>query len=507
MINDLKGWSVVSKEIEAAASSIKKGPILFIMILGAFLATLNQTVMSVAVPGLMNDFGITAATAQWLTTGYMLVNGVLIPITAFLMQRFTTRELFQTSMFVFLAGTIVSALATSFPVLLTGRMIQAAGAGIIMPLLTNVILALFPREKRGAAMGMVGLAIIFAPAIGPTLAGYILEHYTWETMFYGMIPLTLIVIICGFMYLRNVSERSYPKIDIISVVMSTVGFGALLYGFSRAASAGWSSAEVMLSLAAGVVALGLFIWRQLTSQSPLLDLRAFKYNMFSLTTLISVAVTIVMYADMMLLPLYLQNARGYTALESGLLLLPGALIMGLLMPVTGKLFDRFGAKWLAIVGLLIMIVTTLGFVNLTDSTSFTYLVLMSTGRRIGMALLLMPIQTLGLNQLPSKLNAHGTAISNTVRQVAGAVGTSLLVTVMTSRTTTHMKEMLTSGGTPGTKEHMIMEASIQGINDAYLVIVGIGVLGLLLSFFIKKVGQATEEESGQALKQAIVKKA
>lgn len=498
----------MSKEIEAAASSIKKGPILFIMILGAFLATLNQTVMSVAVPELMNDFGITAATAQWLTTGYLLVNGVLIPITAFLMQRFTTRELFQTSMFIFLAGTIVSALATSFPVLLTGRMIQAAGAGIIMPLLTNVILALFPREKRGAAMGMVGLAIIFAPAIGPTLAGYILEHYAWETMFYGMIPLTLIVIICGFIYLRNVSERSYPKIDIISVILSTVGFGTLLFGFSRAASAGWSSAEVVLSLGAGVVALALFVWRQLTSQSPLLDLRAFKYNMFSLTTLINVAVTIVMYADMMLLPLYLQNARGYTALESGLLLLPGALVMGLLMPVTGKLFDKFGAKWLAIAGLLIMIVTTLGFVDLTDSTSFTYLVLMSTGRRIGMALLLMPIQTLGLNQLPSKLNAHGTAISNTTRQVAGAVGTSLLVTVMTSRTTAHMKDMLASGGAQsGTQEHLIMEASIQGINDAYLVIVGIGVLGLLLSFFIKKVGQATEEESGQVLNQAVAKKA
>lgn len=498
----------MSKEIEATASSIKKGPILFIMILGAFLATLNQTVMSVAVPELMNDFGITAATAQWLTTGYLLVNGVLIPITAFLMQRFTTRELFQTSMFIFLAGTIVSALATSFPVLLTGRMIQAAGAGIIMPLLTNVILALFPREKRGAAMGMVGLAIIFAPAIGPTLAGYILEHYAWETMFYGMIPLTLIVIICGFIYLRNVSERSYPKIDIISVILSTVGFGTLLFGFSRAASAGWSSAEVVLSLGAGVVALALFVWRQLTSQSPLLDLRAFKYNMFSLTTLINVAVTIVMYADMMLLPLYLQNARGYTALESGLLLLPGALVMGLLMPVTGKLFDKFGAKWLAIAGLLIMIVTTLGFVDLTDSTSFTYLVLMSTGRRIGMALLLMPIQTLGLNQLPSKLNAHGTAISNTTRQVAGAVGTSLLVTVMTSRTTAHMKDMLASGGAQsGTQEHLIMEASIQGINDAYLVIVGIGVLGLLLSFFIKKVGQATEEESGQVLNQAVAKKA
>jgi EmrB/QacA subfamily drug resistance transporter len=326
-------------------------------------------------------------------------------------------------------------------------------------------------------------------------------------MFYGMIPLTLIVIVCGFIYLRNVSERSYPKIDMISVILSTVGFGTLLYGFSRAANAGWSSAEVLISLGLGVLSLVLFVLRQLRSQSPLLDMRAFKYNMFSLTTLINVAVTIVMYADMMLLPLYLQNARGYTALESGLLLLPGALIMGLLMPVTGKLFDRFGAKWLAIAGLLIMIGTTLGFVNLTDSTSFTYLVLMSTGRRIGMALLLMPIQTLGLNQLPSKLNAHGTAISNTTRQVAGAVGTSLLVTVMTSRTTTHMKDMLAAGGTQGTKEHMIMEASIQGINDAYFVIVGIGVLGLLLSFFIKKVGQANEEESGQTLKQAVAKKA
>lgn len=350
-------------------------------------------------------------------------------------------------------------------------------------------------------MGMVGLAIIFAPAIGPTLAGYIMERYSWEMMFYGMLPLTVIVIVCGFIYLRNVAERSFPKIDITSVILSTIGFGTLLYGFSRAASAGWSSAEVLLSLAAGAISLGLFIWKQLTSESPLLDLRAFQYNMFSLTTVISVAVTIVMYADMMLLPLYLQNARGFTAMESGLLLLPGAVIMGALMPVTGKLFDRFGAKWLAIIGLTITILTTLSFVNLTDSTSYGYLMLMSTGRRIGMALLLMPIQTLGLNQLPSRLNSHGTAISNTVRQVAGAVGTSLLVTVMTSRTATHFQELAASGGTAGeTHQHMLMEASIQGINDSYLVIVGIGIIGLLLSFFIKKVGQAKEP----ALKQHTV---
>ncbi|MBP1977004.1 EmrB/QacA subfamily drug resistance transporter [Cohnella thailandensis] len=489
----------------APQGAIKKGPILFIMILGAFLATLNQTVMTVAVPELMGDFDISATTAQWLTTGYMLVNGVLVPITAYLMQRFSTRQLFQSAMFIFLAGTIVSALASSFDVLLVGRMIQAAGAGIIMPLLMTVILVLFPPEKRGAAMGMVGFAIIFAPAIGPTLAGYILENFAWETMFYGMIPFALIVIVCAFIYLKNVSEPEHAKLDVFSVAVSTIGFGALLYGFSRAGSLGWDSAEVLWMIAAGVVALALFVWRQLASKEPLLDLRAFKYNMFSLTTVINIAVTMVMYADMMLLPLYLQNARGYTAIESGLLMLPGALIMGFLMPVTGKLFDRFGAKWLAVIGLLITIGTTLGFVNLSDSTSYTYLLLMSTARRIGMALFMMPIQTAGLNQLPSKLNAHGTAISNTVRQVAGAIGTSLLVTVMTTQTTSHIKDMMASGS--ALTDQLKLDATIQGINDAYFVIVGIGIVGLVLSFFIKKTGRPASEKAAELSKAKVQEQA
>ncbi len=482
-----------SRATTGGDTAVKKGPILFVMILGAFLATLNQTIMSVATPELMKDFDITAATAQWLTTGYLLVNGVLIPITAYFMQRFTTRQLFQTSMILFLIGTIVSAVAPGFEVLLTGRMIQAAGAGIIMPLLMNVILTLFPAEKRGAAMGMVGFAIIFAPAIGPTTAGYVMEHYSWETMFYGMIPFAVIVIACGFLYLRNVSEQVATKLDMLSVLLSTVGFGGMLYGFSSAGSKGWSSLEVSATIAAGLVALALFIWRQLTSRQPLLDLRAFKYKMFSLTTVIGIAVTMVMYADMMLLPLYLQSARGYTALESGLLLLPGALVMGFLMPITGKLFDRFGAKWLSIIGLAITIATTVGFINLTDHTSYSYLVLMSTGRRIGMALLLMPIQTAGLNQLPRSLNAHGTAISNTVRQVAGAVGTALLVTIMSDRSKTHAQDFVTSGAAGGwSKEQLAMEATIQGINDAYLVIIAIGVVGLILSFFIKRTSPASE---------------
>ena len=216
---------MMSNNLAFDSSSIKKGPLLFVMILGAFIAVLNQTIMGVALPELMVSFNVAASTAQWLTTGYMLVNGVLIPITAFLMQRFTTRELFQSSMFIFLGGTIVSAVAPSFDVLLAGRLIQAAGAGIIMPLLMNVILTIYPPEKRGAAMGMVGFAIIFAPAIGPTVAGYVIEHYSWRMMFYGMIPLAVIVIGVASIYLKNVAERIYPKIDIWGVILSTIGFG------------------------------------------------------------------------------------------------------------------------------------------------------------------------------------------------------------------------------------------------------------------------------------------
>lgn len=469
---------------------------MLVLILGAFITSLNQTLMGVATPQLMLDFHITAATAQWLTTGYLLVNGVLVPITAYLMLRFTIRELFQTSMIVFLAGTVVAALASGFTGLLIGRLIQAVGAGVIMPLLMNAAIKIFPPEKRGTAMGMVGLSLVVAPAIGPTLAGYILDNYSWQTMFYAMIPVAILIIIFAYIYLQDIAERVNTKLDITSAILSTLGFGGLLYGLSRAGSLGWSSAEVLATFFAGFAILVMFVWRQLKSKEPLLDLRVFRYSMFSLTTLIMIAATMVMYADMMLLPLYLQNIRGYSALDTGLLLLPGALFMGLLMPVAGKLFDRFGAKWLAIIGMLITIATTFAFIDLTDSTSFTYLILISTLRRLGMGLLLMPVQTTGLNQLPESLNTHGTAISNTVRQVAGAVGTSLLVTVMSNRTSTHAQNLISTAAEKGwTQDVLIKEASIQGINDAYLVIAIIGIIGLLLSFLIKKVRQASEVEA------------
>lgn len=218
--------------------SFKKGPIIAALMIGAFVAILNQTLMNVALPSIMDNLQIMPTVAQWLTTGFMLVNGVLIPVTAFLIARFTTRQLFISAMSIFTIGTLVCALSPNFAVLLSGRLIQAAGAGILMPLMTVVFLNIFPIENRGKAMGMMGIAMIFAPAIGPTLSGYIVEHYDWRVLFYMILPFSMIATLIGVFFLKNVTDVSRPRLDVLAVILSTIGFGGLLYGFSDAGMMG-----------------------------------------------------------------------------------------------------------------------------------------------------------------------------------------------------------------------------------------------------------------------------
>ncbi|MFP5114041.1 DHA2 family efflux MFS transporter permease subunit [Bacillaceae bacterium C204] len=315
--------------------------LVLIMILGVFVAILNETLLNVALSKIMDDIGIAPSTAQWLSTGYLLVIGVLIPVTAYLIQRFTTRTLFLTAMGLFSVGTFVAAISPGFAVLLTGRMLQAAGTGLLFPLLTNVVFAMVPIEKRGSAMGTIGIVITFAPAIGPTLSGIIVEQFSWRVLFYGVLPIALIVMIFAYFRLKNVTETTNPKIDPISLLLSTIGFGGIVYGFSSSGEGhgGWSSNEVILSIVIGIVSLVLFTWRQLKIAQPLLDLRTFKYNIFRLSTLIMMIVMMAMFSAMMLLPIFLQNALNYSPLEAGLVMLPGGIVMGIMSPITGRLFD------------------------------------------------------------------------------------------------------------------------------------------------------------------------
>ncbi|MGE7931272.1 DHA2 family efflux MFS transporter permease subunit [Viridibacillus arvi] len=479
--------------------------LLVILMTGAFVALLSNTLLNIALPSIMKDFDVSAATVQWLSTGYMLVNGIMVPTTAFLIKKYTARRLFLIAIALFSIGTLIGGFAPAFPVLLTARMIQASGAAIMMPLLMNVMFTTFPPEKRGTAMGMFGLVMIFAPAIGPTLSGWIIQHYEWPTLFFFIAPISILVFILAFFKLHDTKEKVTASLDFLSLVFSTLGFGGILYGFSSAGNNGWDDSFVIISLIIGVISLICFIYRQFKLSEPMLDLRVYKYPMFALSSLISFTLNMAMFSAMLLMPIYLQNIRGISPLDSGLLMLPGAIVMGIMSPITGRLFDKFGAKILAIVGLTITVVTTYFFSQLTATTEYSHLVLLYTVRMFGISMVMMPVMTNGLNQLPAKFTPHGTAMNSTLQQVSGAVGGSLLVTIMSNRSVTHGKELLDVAisklSAPPTnevlaqmKQQIMAQATIEGINDAFLVSAGVAIIAVILAFFIKRTNSIEKVE-------------
>ncbi|MEM4998639.1 DHA2 family efflux MFS transporter permease subunit [Priestia megaterium] len=518
--------------------SIKKHiPLLIVLMLGLFLAILNQTLLNVAIPHLITEFGVTANTAQWLLTGYMLVNGALIPLSAFLIERFGVRRLFLFAMFCFTVGSLICGIAPTFSIMLTGRLIQAIGGGVLSPLVMTIIVFIFPPHMRGKGMGIFGLAMMFAPAIGPTLSGWVIQNYDWHILFNGMVPLGAIVLIIAFFQLKDIQPPKDVKVHMPSVVTSLAGMGLLLYGFSEAGNDGWTDSVVLSTIIGGAVLLIIFVLQQIKSEKPLLDMRVFKYNIFSLSNIISIAITISMYAGMFLLPIYLQNIRGYSAFDSGLLLLPGALVMLVMSPISGTLFDKVGPRPLAIVGMLITSISTFEFTKLTMDTPFNHILAIYIIRSFGMSLLMMPIMTAGLNQLPQRLSSHGTSMSNTLRQVSGSIGISLMTTIFTNRTTYHVNEISSSMNTSDPffmnsfhlfvqkvaatlhlsqdqaqqqalkvlSGKMTQQGTIQGINDAFYWATAISVIGLILSFFLRDVrkDKVVEEKKSKAQEEDI----
>jgi EmrB/QacA subfamily drug resistance transporter len=475
------------------AHQINKKVLLFVLLLGGFLSILNQTLLNVALSKFMEVFNVSATTVQWLATGFMLVNGVLIPVTAFLMKRFSTRQLFISSMLLLLIGSIICAIAPNFTVLLIGRMIQAAGAGIMMPLMMSVVMFIFPLEKRGSAMGLLGLAMIFAPAIAPTLSGFVVEYVSWRWLFIGLIPLVGIVILFAFKYLINVSEGSKAELDVLSVILSTIGFGLVLYGFSNAGSHGWDDGLVLTSILAGIFVLVVFTTRQLRASDPFLNVRVFQNKTFTMTSLINIIVTMMLYADMILLPIYLQNGRDFTAFDAGLLLLPGAIVNAFLSPITGRLYDRYGAKPLFIIGLIFVIPSMWVVTDLTETTTFTFLMIRTIFLRIGLSFITMPLNTAGLNALSKELVTHGTAVNNTVRQIAGAIGTAVVVTIYTSKATNYAGDLAAQGVGKG----IPALASIFASSDAYYFMMILAVIALVLTILTPlKMPMPTEKAEG-----------
>lgn len=463
--------------------NIKRLPILISLIIGAFFSILNETLLNIAFPQLVVELKVTPSTLQWLATGYMLVVGVLVPASALLVQWFTTRQMFLGAMTLFSVGTLVCGIAPEFSVLLIGRLLQAGGTGLMLPVLMNTILVLYPPEKRGAAMGSIGLVIMFAPAIGPTLSGLILESLQWRWLFFLVLPFAVFSIVFAFIYLKNVSTPTKPKVDVLSIILSTIGFGGIVYGFSSSGEGhgGWSSPQVYGTVLVGAISLLLFVFRQLRVKEPLMDLRAFQFPMFSLTTVLLIIMMMTLFSTMSLLPFLFQGALGLTVFASGLLMLPGSLLNGLISPLTGKLFDKFGPRALVIPGTAFLVIVMWFFTQVSVDTSKTTFLILHICMMVAISMIMMPAQTNGLNQLPPRYYPHGTAILNTLQQVAGAIGVAFFISVMSSG----QRRFLEQSADP-TSPAQAAEAMVSGVHNAFMFGFGFAILALILALFTKR---------------------
>lgn len=476
--------SNVEPAVDAHDKSYSRGLIVAVLLIGTFCTVLNQTILTTAFPTLMKAFDINTSTVQWLTTGFLMVNGIMIPISAWLTSRIPTKRLYLSAMLVFLIGTITCYTAPNFSFLLAGRLIQAVGVGISMPLLQTLMLSIFPANSRGAAMGLAGLVIGVAPALGPTLSGWVIDNYQWRTLFGMIIPIVAVVLIAGFWFMKDVLETSKTKLDWISALLSTVGFGSLLYGFSEVGDKGWGSAIVISTLVVGVIVVILFGWRQLSIEKPFLDLRVLKIPAFSISAVLSSVSMMAMVGVEMVMPLYIQIVRGETAFHSGLTLLPGALMMAVFSPITGRLFDRIGARRLAITGMFLLTAGTIPFAFITKTTPMLYLIVLYAVRMAGVAMTMMPVTTSGMNALPFNMMGHGTAVNNTMRQVASSVGTAILVSILTNVTKNEMPAKHILSQTPLAYRDQALNATVSGYHATFWVAILFCFVGLVVSFFV-----------------------
>ncbi|KRK94565.1 drug resistance efflux protein [Levilactobacillus acidifarinae DSM 19394] len=457
-----------------------------VLLIGAFTMLLTETFFNNALPTIIKQFAVTQSTAQWVSTGYQLVAGLMIPVSAWVFHRFNTRYTFITLVGLFLSGCLLGFFANSFGALLAGRLIQAVAAGSMIPLIQNVVLVLYPVERRGTVMGVIGLVVAFGPALGPTVGGWIIDSLGLKWLSGSLIPLTLLLLVAAIFWVRPVVQTENVKVDGWSILASSLGFGALLYGFSEIGNTGSLSWVSTIFLIGGLVILGLFGRRQLKLANPLINLTVFKNHVFTLTTALSALSNIALLGVELVLPLYLQRVHGLSALASGLVLLPGALLEGLMSPISGKLYDKYGIKPISLVGFGVMALGTFPMLFLTSTTNLVWIAVAYAFRIIGVATVMMPTFTEGINALAPELSIHGNAASSTVRQIAGSLGTAVLM-------------MLVSFGTQGGRtEHLSQVAQLNhGYWFSFLAAFLMAILGLVLSLALKrKPAVTTENQQG-----------
>ena len=473
---DATSESTAKPVIPASSAAV----VIALLVGSAFVMILNETIMSVALPALMADLEIGASTAQWLTSGFLLTMAVVIPTTGYLLQRFPPRTIYLASMSLFTTGILIAALAPGFGVLLVGRVVQATGTAVMVPLLITTVMRLVPAERRGRTMGTITIVIAVAPAIGPTMSGLILGALGWRWMFWVVLPIAATALIIGAARLRIPADVRRVPLDVASALISAVAFSGLLFGFSSIGEAMRGEARVTpwIPIVIGALALAIFVTRQLRLQRDnraLLDLRPFNHRSFVVAIILVVLSMMALFGALILLPLYLQGVLGASTLATGLVLLPGGLVMGLLGPVVGRLFDRLGARPLVVPGAIVLCVALWLFTTLGAASPLWMIIAIHVVLTVGLSLMFTPLMTDALGSLPGDLYSHGSAIVTTLQQVAGAAGTALFVAVMT------LGSADPSGAIDATGTHM-----------AFLVAAVISIVVVGLSFLVGRPSSTTK---------------
>lgn len=486
--------------IDVHGKEFNRVSVLFLILLSTFAGVLMQTSLGTALPTLMTEFDIDISTAQQATTWFLLANGIMVPLSAYLATRISTRRLHLIAYALLLSGLIVTVMTPAdgdmWWMFIIGRVLAAVAVGMMMPLMQIVILSIFPKEKRAVAMGLSGLVIGMAPAIGPTLSGWILDKphtilgvsfsNSWRNLFTIPIGVLVVALILTPFLMKDIIPTKRAKLDVVSLVLSVFGFGLFLYGFTKVATKGWLDVtNVILPSTIGVLILIVFVLRQLTLEEPFLDVSVFKIKEFTMATILLMLVTMAMFGVEMMLPTYLQNVNGHTPLESGMILLGGALILGIISPISGVLYNKIGVKALALIGFTILIIGSVPFVYLTPTTSQTLIVVMYTVRMAGVGLIMMPVTTFAMSVLSDDRTTHGTAANNTIRQISSSIVVALLTSVTQNVINKNMPSAALQTSNPEAFMTQVREASMSGFRVSFAIGLSFAVLGLIVTFFLK----------------------
>jgi EmrB/QacA subfamily drug resistance transporter len=404
---------------------------LLVLLAGMFMSVLDTSIVNVAIPEMQSVFGVTADDIEWVATSYTLVLGVVVPASSWLGNRFGMTRLYNLALLTFAAGSVLCGVAWDLESMIAFRVLQAIPGGVLPVVTLSMIYQIVPREKIGSAMGIYGLGVVVAPAVGPTLGGYLVEYVDWRLIFLINVPIGVLGAIAAFLLLPSFPSRQAGRFDVFGFAAIATGLSSLLLALSEGQSWGWTSYPVVILVVIGVLSLALFVVIELGIDNPLLDVRIFRVWPYTNSLLLISLLSVGLFSVLFYIPVYLQQARGLGAFEAGLLLMPQALVMAVLMPIAGQLYDRIGARWPAVAGLLVVTVATYLMQDLTVTTSQGEIIGLLCLRAFGTGLAMMPIMTSGISAVPPEIVGSASAFNNVAQRVSAALGLAALTAFMT----------------------------------------------------------------------------